>query len=234
MSESETLFLKQLLAGRDHARIHPVAGQMMNFAYLVGCKKTGECLAVDPSWDPQGIIEIAKENKMQITGSVSTHCHPDHVGGQMMGVDIPGIREMTELTGTVVHAHRLEAQFLSAITGVPEKNLVQHEDDDVIAVGELNIRVLHTPGHSPGHICLLAENSLMTGDVLFVGACGRTDLPGSEPKAMYTSLKKLAALPDETIVYPGHHYGNAMTSTIGNEKRTNPYMRLGEREWARM
>lgn len=228
MSESETLFLKQLLSGRHHARIHPVAGQMMNFAYLIGCRKTGQCLAVDPSWDPRGIVEIAIENEMQIIGSVATHCHPDHVGGEMGGMEIAGVRELLELTQGVVHVHRLEGEFLSAITGVPQKNLVLHEDDDVIELGELKIQVIHTPGHSPGHICLLVENNLITGDLLFVGACGRIDLPGSEPKKMVKSLKRVASLPDDTIVYPGHHYGSAITSTIGDEKRTNPYLRLGE------
>ncbi len=232
MSESETLFFKQLLSGRDHARIHPIAGQMMNFAYLVGCRKTGQCLAVDPSWDPRGIVDIAKENRLQVVGSVATHCHPDHVGGQMGGMDIAGVRELTELTNGVVHVHKLEAGFLSAITGVPEEKLVLHEDDDLIELGELSIRVLHTPGHSPGHICLLVENHLITGDLLFVGACGRIDLPGAEPKKMFTSLKRVASLPEDTIVYPGHHYGSDITSTIGDEKRTNPYLRMDDIDFA--
>jgi len=228
MSESETLFFKQLLSGRDHAKIHPVAGQMANFAYLVGCRKTGQCLAVDPSWDPRGIFDIAKENEMRLVGSVATHCHPDHVGGQMGGMEIAGVREITELTQGVVHVHELEAQFLSAITGVPKEKLVLHQDDDLIELGELSIRVLHTPGHSPGHICLLVENHLITGDLLFVGACGRIDLPGSEPKKMVASLKKVASLPNDTIVYPGHDYGRAITSTIGEEKQTNPYLRMDD------
>ncbi|MBN1653272.1 MAG: MBL fold metallo-hydrolase [Deltaproteobacteria bacterium] len=231
MAESKTLFFKQLLSGRHHARVHPVAGQMMNFAYLVGCRETGQCLAVDPSWDPRGIVEIAEENRMKVVGSVATHCHPDHIGGQMMGMDIPGVREITELTGGPVHVHKLEAAFLCAITGVSETRLMQHEDEDLIALGQLSIRVLHTPGHSPGHICLLVENHLITGDVLFVGACGRVDLPGAEPKKMVASLKKLASLPEETIVFPGHHYGSAVTSTIGEEKRSNPYMRFREDDW---
>lgn len=234
MNDNGKILLKQLLAGRDHARVHPVAGQMMNFAYLIGCSKTGQCLAVDPSWDPGGIVEIAKANSMTVTGCVATHGHPDHVGGQMMGMDIPGIREMAQMIDGPIYVHPLDAPFLSALTSISQDKFAVRDEGNDIQIGELSIKVLHTPGHTPGHICLLSDNYLITGDVLFVGACGRTDLPGAEPIKMYRSLQKLSALPEETVVLPGHHYGSAMTSTIGNENRTNPYLRLSESDWSQM
>ncbi len=234
MSDDGNLILRQLLAGRDHARIHPVAGQMMNFAYLVGCRKTGECLAVDPSWDPQGIIDIAREDGLTVVGAVATHGHPDHVGGSMMGFDAPGVRELLEQVEGELHTHPAEATMLGAVTGIPEDRMVLHEDGDTIQVGEVMIEVLHTPGHSPGSISLLVEGHLMTGDVLFVGACGRTDLPGADPAVMFRSLHRLAQLPGETVVLPGHHYGGAVRSTIADERRTNPYLKVSPDDWKRM
>lgn len=152
----------------------------------------------------------------------------------MMGINVPGIREMTQLIDGPVYVHPSDAEFLAILTSVPKERLAIHNEGDDIELGNLRIQVLHTPGHSPGHLCLLAGNHLITGDVLFVGACGRTDLPGAEPAKMYESLKKLSELPEQTIVYPGHHYGAAMTSTIGDEKRTNPYLRLSKSDWDRM
>lgn len=234
MTEANDLYLRQLLAGRDHALNHPVAGQMMNFAYLVGCKSTGECLVVDPSWDPRGLVDIAKADGLEVVGAVATHGHPDHVGGSMMGFDVPGVRELLPLIDGPLHTHPAEAPVLQVVTGLTVDQLTPHEDGDTIRVGTVDIRVLHTPGHSPGSISLEVEGHVLTGDVLFVGACGRTDLPGADPKIMLQSLQRLAELPEETVVLPGHHYGGAVRSTIGDEKRTNPYMKLSPADWARM
>ena len=226
MTEASNLYLRQLLAGRDHAMTHPVAGQMMNFAYLVGCREAGECLVVDPSWDPQGLVDIAKEDGLQVVGAVATHGHPDHVGGSMMGLDVPGVLELLQLVDGPLHTHPQEEPVLQAVTG--------HEDGDTIQVGSVEIRVIHTPGHSPGSISLEVEGHVITGDVLFVGACGRTDLPGADAGVMFQSLQRLAELPEPTVVLPGHHYGAAVRSTIGDEKRTNPYLRLSPQDWSRM
>lgn len=235
MSETSTLYLRQLLSGRDHARIHPMAGQMMNFAYLVGCTETRECLAVDPTWDPQGIVDVAAEDGMEVVDGIATHGHPDHVGGEMMGMPIPGIRELAEITGGTIHALQPELLMLRAVTGMDEGAFTLHEDGDTIEIGTISIEVLHTPGHTPGHLGLVVEGNVITGDVLFVGACGRVDLPGADPGKMYHSLQRLAALPGETRVWPGHHYGNAITSTIAEENRTNPTLKPDSEEaWVRM
>ncbi len=234
MSDDSNLYLRQLLAGRDHARTHPVAGQMMNFAYLLGCRETGECLAVDPTWDPQGIVDIAREDGMTVVGAVATHGHPDHVGGTMMGLDVPGVAELLGLIDGPLHSHPLEAPLLQTLTGVAPERMELHEDQTTFPVGTVEVQVLHTPGHSPGSISLVAGGHVLTGDVLFVGACGRTDLPGADPKVMLESLQRLATLPDETVVLPGHHYGGAVRSTIADERRTNPYLQLSAEDWARM
>ena len=112
MAEDSSLYFKQLLSGRDHARAHPFAGQMVNFAYLVGCANTKECLVVDPTWDPLGIVDVAESDGMSVVGAVATHAHTDHVGGTMMGVEIPGIRELAELIDGPIHVHTLEAKKL--------------------------------------------------------------------------------------------------------------------------
>ncbi len=234
MSEHSTVVVKQLLAGRDHARVHPHAGQMGNFAYLVGCRETGECLAVDPSWDPRGIVEAARGDGLTVVGCIATHGHPDHIGGSMMGMPIPGIVELAEMMEGPVHTHADEVPMLLA-TGIAEDRLALHDDGDEIAVGDTRIQVLHTPGHSPGSISLLVGGHVLTGDVLFVGACGRIDLPGADARQMYASLMRLAGLPDDTVVLPGHAYGPAPRSTVAEERRTNPYLQVGTaEEWVRM
>jgi len=235
MSDESTLYLRQLLAGRDHAKVHPIAGQMMNFAYLVGCKESQQCLAVDPTWDPQGIADLATEDGMTVVGGIATHGHPDHVGGEMMGMPIPGIVELAEISGGTIHALREELMMLRAVTGMAEDAFTLHEDGGVIEVGSVRIQVLHTPGHTPGHLSLVVDGNVITGDVLFVGACGRVDLPGADPGKMFHSLKRLAALPGETKVWPGHHYGTAITSNIDHENRTNPTLQPETEEaWVRM
>jgi hydroxyacylglutathione hydrolase len=235
MSDGSTLYLRQLLSGRDHAKDHPMAGQMMNFAYLVGCTESKECLVVDPSWDPQGIVEVAAEDGMKVVGGIATHGHPDHVGGEMMGMPIPGIVELADITGGTIHAPREDLMMIRAVTSMAEDAFTLHEDGGVIQVGSVRIDVMHTPGHTPGHMCLVADGNVITGDVLFVGACGRVDLPGSDPGEMFQSLKRLAALPGPTKVWPGHHYGTAITSTIENENRTNPTLHPETEEaWVRM
>lgn len=235
MSDESTVYVKQLLAGRDHARIHPMAGQMMNFAYLIGCSETKECLVVDVSWDPRGVVDIARAEGYDVVGGVATHAHPDHVGGMMMGMEIPGFKELGGIIDGPMHVHADDASVFQAFTGLAEDRIVSHAEGDELEVGEVSIELLHTPGHTPGGMCLFAEGHVITGDILFVGACGRTDLPGADPRKMYESLMRLRDLPEGTRVWPGHHYGHAMTSTIADERRTNPMLRFARVEdWLRL
>jgi glyoxylase-like metal-dependent hydrolase (beta-lactamase superfamily II) len=225
---TENLYFRQLLAGRDFARTNLIAAQMVNFVYLIGDRRTGECLIVDPAWDVNGLIAIAEADSMKIVGALATHYHPDHVGGGFMGLGIEGVAALLERIGVQVHVHRQEASGLKKITGLSDSDLVRHESGDLLSVGEQRIEFIHTPGHTPGSQCFLVNGArLVSGDTLFINGCGRVDLPGSDPEKMYESLtQKLAKLPDETILYPGHNYADRPTSTIGAEKQTNYYLRL--------
>jgi hydroxyacylglutathione hydrolase len=203
-------------------------GPMENFVYLIGSKSRGECLAVDPAWDPDALIEVASADDMKIIGSLVTHYHPDHVGGSWLGFDVPGgVAEMSAKVGGKIHVNKHEADGLIQITGVSESDLVRHDAGDVLALGELEIRFIHTPGHTPGSQCFLVGDRLVAGDTLFVNGCGRVDLPGSDPEAMHRTLTEtLAKLSDDIILYPGHDYGPKPSDTLGAQKKTNYALRI--------
>ncbi|HVR28317.1 MAG TPA: MBL fold metallo-hydrolase [Thermoanaerobaculia bacterium] len=232
----QPLYFRQLLAGQQVALVHPVAGQMRNFMYLIGDPATREALIVDPAWDVGGLLEIAERDGFQIKGALVTHYHPDHVGGDMFGMHIEGLATLLERMGVPIWVNKHEADGLRRVTGVSESDLRKVDDGDTVALGNREIRFLHTPGHTPGSQCFLIEGALVAGDTLFVQGCGRVDLPGSDPEAMYHSLTgKLAKLPPETVLYPGHHYGPTPTSTIADELRRNFYLRMGSlEEWRRL
>jgi glyoxylase-like metal-dependent hydrolase (beta-lactamase superfamily II) len=231
---AESLVLLQLLAGRDHATTDPIARQMANFSYVIGCRERRECLLIDPSWDPRGIAAVAAREGLRVVGVVATHGHPDHVGGEWMNLQIKGLRELQEKSPVPVHVHQDDLPLLTRFSGLDAGTIVSHSGGDTISVGNVTIDLIHSPGHTPGGICLHTQGNLLTGDVLFVGACGRVDLPGSNPRQMFASLQHLATLPAETVVWPGHDYGPAPRSTIGQELRSNPSMQgHSAEEWMR-
>lgn len=186
-------------------------GPMANFAYLVIDAATKMAAVVDPGWESGKILARAKELGATVTAVWLTHTHFDH---------IQEVAAMAAATGVAVKVHALEKGALGSDAGT----IQELNDGDVLQLGETAVTVLHTPGHSPGAVCFQAGDSIITGDTLFVGAVGRTDLPGSDPRAMGRSLKRLAQLPEQWIVCPGHDYGDQPTSTIGREKKTNPYL----------
>jgi glyoxylase-like metal-dependent hydrolase (beta-lactamase superfamily II) len=221
------LYFRQLLAGQQVALVHPVAGQMRNFMYLIGDPATHEALVVDPAWDVGGLLSIAEQDGYRVTGALVTHYHQDHVGGSMFGMQIEGLATLLERQGVPIFVNKHEAEGLKRVTGVSDSDLRRMDDGDTTKLGEREIRFIHTPGHTPGSQCFLVEGALVAGDTLFVNGCGRVDLPGSDPDAMYHSLTgKLAKLPPETVLFPGHHYGPTMTSTIAHELRHNFYLRM--------
>jgi glyoxylase-like metal-dependent hydrolase (beta-lactamase superfamily II) len=172
---------------------------------------------------------------MHLTGVLATHHHPDHVGGSMMGYRIAGLRELLERETVRVHVNRQEAEWVRRVTGVSESDLVAHDSGDIIQVGGIGIETLHTPGHTPGSQCFLVDRMLVAGDTLFLEGCGRTDLPGSDPDAMWESLQKLASLPDDVAVFPGHRYSEASAGTIGLIKETNYVFKPATKEqWLAM
>ncbi len=201
-------------------------GPMQNFVYLVGDPVTRECVVVDPAWEIDTIVETASADGYTIKGALVTHTHQDHVGGSLedwgMPGRIPGVEELLSLGPAKVYVHKAEREFLKGFGS----DLVKVDNHDTLQIGRLTLTFLHTPGHTPGSQCFLVDGRLVSGDTLFIGSCGRTDLPGSDPGEMYYSLtQRLGALPDETILLPGHNYGGE-SSTIGREKRQNPFLRF--------
>jgi glyoxylase-like metal-dependent hydrolase (beta-lactamase superfamily II) len=231
-----TIYFRQLLAGRNVAVVHPVAGQMRNFMYLVGDPGSRKALVVDPAWDVGSLLRIGREDGYEVVGALITHYHPDHVGGNLFGMEIEGVARLLQEVAVPLHVNKHEARGVRAVTGVSESDLRKVDDGDTLELGSLAIRFLHTPGHTPGSQCFLVGNRLVAGDTLFVQGCGRVDLPGSDPEQMYHTLTgKLAKLPPETVLYPGHHYGPVETSTIGDELRQNVYLRVRSLEdWRRL
>ena len=206
-------------------------GEMANLVYLVGSRSSREALIVDPAWAVDALLDKAEEDGIEVVGALATHYHQDHVGGSLFGMEIEGIARMLARNPVPIHVNKQEADGLKDVTGASETDLRRVEGGDVLELGAVRIRLLHTPGHTPGSQCFLVEeegqpNRLVSGDTLFLGSCGRVDLPGSDPEAMYRSLNEtLARLPDDTLVFPGHLYGDPQGS-IGEEKRSNPMLRV--------
>jgi glyoxylase-like metal-dependent hydrolase (beta-lactamase superfamily II) len=218
---SDRLYFRQLLAGRDFARSDFVARQMVNFVYLIGDRETGEAVVVDPAYGVGDLVDLLAADDMRLTGVLVTHWHPDHVGGDLMGHGIEGLRELLEHKEVPVHVQADEAPWVTRATGVADL-LAHHQSGDVVDVGDLGVTLLHTPGHTPGSQCFMVENRLVAGDTLFLEGCGRTDLPGGDPEAMYDSLtRRLARVPDDTILFPGHLYSADPSATMGDTRRLN-------------
>jgi hydroxyacylglutathione hydrolase len=180
-------------------------GQMANFTYIVADEESGEAAVIDPSWDLDKIFQALKKNGWRAKYVINTHTHFDHVLGN---------EQMAEVTGAKIVQYK-NSQL--------KKDIAVSDGDTIEIGGSISLRVLHTPGHSKDSICLLLDDQfIFTGDTLFVGNCGRVDLPGSDAKEMYYSLfDKLAKLDEKLILYPGHNYGPTSTSTIGREKKAN-------------
>ncbi|MDI6726332.1 MAG: MBL fold metallo-hydrolase [Smithellaceae bacterium] len=200
-------------------------GQMAVFAYLVGDEASGDALVIDPAANIDGLITEARNNKLNIKYIVNTHGHVDHTSGN---------KEMREKTGARIIVHEDDAEMLAntpamilkmfGATASPPAD-IRVKDGDDIAVGQVSLKVLHVPGHSPGSMALFYDGMVFTGDTLFVEAVGRTDLPGGSWEVMSRSIQeRLFTLPDETTVMPGHNYGRMTSSSIGHEKRNNPYL----------
>ncbi|CAB4649313.1 MAG: MBL fold metallo-hydrolase [Actinobacteria bacterium] len=223
------LYFRQLLAGRDFAKDNEIARQMVNFVYLVGDRETGEAMIIDPAYGVQELVEIAGIDGMKITGALATHYHPDHVGGSMMGWEIEGAAQLLALDGVKakLHVQRDEAWGVKRMTGLSDSDLIEHDGGDVVTIGAIEISLLHTPGHTPGSQCFLVDGCLLAGDTLFLDGCGRTDLPGGDSDALYESLtQRLAKLPDETVLYPGHMYSSDSYATMGQTRSSNYVFRL--------
>ena len=201
--------------------------RMAIFCYLIGDKNTRTCALIDPAFDTNKILAEAKAAGFRVTHIVNTHCHADHIAGNAA---------VKAATHAKICIHKDDADRLGAMTnsamarvfggrGSPKADM-RLEDGDSIAIGSTMLTAIHTPGHTPGGICLYHDGHLFTGDTLFVGAVGRTDLPGGSPKQLITSIReRIFTLPAATVIWPGHDYGPRPSSTVDHEKRTNPYTR---------
>ncbi|MGC1401683.1 MAG: MBL fold metallo-hydrolase [Thermodesulfobacteriota bacterium] len=183
-------------------------GSMDVFSYLVGCEKTREAMVIDPGGDVELIAATAKEEGLIIKFIFNTHHHWDHAFGN---------GALKKLTGAKIVLHALEDDLLKG----DSKADIRLKDEKTFQVGEITFQIFHTPGHTPGGLCLYAQGQLFTGDTLFVGDSGRTDLAGGHRPTLGASIRNLMKLPDDTVVWPGHDYGPIPSSTIGHEKRTN-------------
>jgi glyoxylase-like metal-dependent hydrolase (beta-lactamase superfamily II) len=225
----DRLYFRQLLAGHDFARGDGVARQMVNFVYAIGDRQTGEAMLVDPAYGVSELVELVGADGLEVVGALATHYHPDHVGGSLGGWTIEGIAELLGLDGVdaKVHVNREEAFGVQRVTGASDSDLVLHDSGDTVAVGDVEITLLHTPGHTPGSQCFLVDGRLVSGDTLFLDGCGRTDLPGGDSDEMYVSLtQRLATLPEDTVLYPGHRYSEAPHAPLADVRRTNYVFRL--------
>ena len=227
----DRLYFRQWLSGRDFATGDPLAQQMVNFVYAVGDRVSGEALLVDPAYDTAGLLDLLAADGMACTGVLATHYHPDHVGGQMMGLDIEGVSRLLESVSVPIRVQAAEAEFVKKVTGLDDDCLICHDSGDVISVGAVEIELIATPGHTPGSQCFLVDGRLVAGDTLFLEGCGRMDLPGSDPAQMYDSLTtRLARVPDDAVLYPGHRYSLESSATMGITRERNPVLRISGRE----
>jgi len=221
-------------ADRDLYFHQQLVGDMQNFAYLIGSRSARQAYVVDPAWNVAGLLDQAAKDGVEVVGALVTHYHQDHVGGEIFGHRIEGLARLLELRPMPIHVNKHEAKGVMQVTGASQTDLVEHDGGDLLELGGIEVRLLHTPGHTPGSQCFLAAERgssdrraghLVAGDTLFLDSCGRVDLPGSDPRAMYESLAVLRRLPDDTTLFPGHLYSPEGHDALGNQKRTNPYLR---------
>jgi len=180
-------------------------GYMDNFSYIIGCENTRQALVIDPGANVDQIVSIARKEGLEIVTIVNTHGHGDHTAGNAA---------LKQRTGARVIIHELDGDRYPAADVLLSRQ-------KTLQLGDIALEVIHTPGHTPGGICLHARGNLFTGDTLFVGDSGRTDLAGGDRPTLGKSIRRLMELPDDTVVWPGHDYGPTPSSTIGWEKRNN-------------
>ncbi|MFT5209266.1 MAG: hydroxyacylglutathione hydrolase [Flavobacterium sp.] len=210
-------------------------GPMQNFTYLVGSKSTREVAIVDPAWDIDSLLNIIDERGYTLTSALITHYHPDHCGGSFGSKSVEGVADLLEKRSVKSYVHKLEAAGVKKVTGISDSDIVKVESGDKLTIGSVDVEFLHTPGHTPGSQCFRIKDTLVSGDTLFINGCGRVDLPGSNSEDMYHSVQKLASLPGDTILLPGHNYADVPSASMSDTKKVNVYMRVRSLEaWKMM
>lgn len=185
-------------------------GPMDNCTYLVTQGK--DALLIDPAWDMNFLIHTIESKQLNLRGVLFTHGHFDHVKFSQELLVHFGLKAYLEESDV-------------PLAGLPAELLQTYKADQQFDIGSFHVKILATPGHTAGCVCIQLEDVLFTGDTLFPGACGRVDLPTSDPRAMLSSLRRIASLPDETRLFSGHNYGGRCSSTVAEEKLKNPFMR---------
>lgn len=186
-------------------------GDMANFSYVIIDQNSKQAVIVDPQDDIRVFIDIINQEKLNLKYILLTHGHYDHIGG-------------ADPLSTQYQAPVCLSALESHLYQVKTKNILKIQPNQILTLGDVEIFCLHTPGHTPGCQCFLVENNLFTGDTLFINAVGRTDFPGGNEKALFKSLDFIKTLPDETIIWPGHDYGEVRSNTLKNLKKTNPFL----------
>ena len=205
-----------MIEAAPHA-IHALElGRMANFIYVIHDRATDRAAVVDPAWDVPGILALTERHGLRITDILLTHSHFDHING---------VEALVNRTDAQLHLLRAEAAFWDRHTDRP----TLHEGGDCIQLGQTEIEILHTPGHTPGSACYRVGDQVLTGDTLFVFGCGRCDLRGGDPEQMHQSLRRLSErLPGGTVIRPGHNYGITPTSTMAAQLAGNPFLHFDD------
>ena len=190
-------------------------GPMQNFAYIIGDESSKIGAIVDPGWEIGKLLKIAEENNLKIGLILLTHTHFDHV---------TGLAELAKKTNAKIYVHEKEVHELIKL----KEQVIQIKDKDIIKIGKLTVKVIHTPGHTQGSVCFLIDKKIITGDTIFIEAVGRTDLPGGNSEQLFESLQKIKKLDDTIEIYPGHDYGSVPFATIKHQKENNPYLQNGK------
>lgn len=191
-------------------------GPMENFVYLITDIKTKQAAVVDPAWDVKKITDFSEANNITITDVLLTHSHHDHING---------LEEILNYSDPQLHLLKQESDFWQSELDKPSL----HYGGDSIRIGNTEINILHTPGHTPGSACYLLNDDIITGDTLFIFGCGRCDLNGGDPEQMFSTLKKIKSeLPGNTVIHPGHNYATKHTSNISEQIKGNPFMHFHE------
>ena len=228
MAEENQFYFRQLLSGVDVGKNDQSARQMANFIYLVGDAETRECMVVDPAYDIDDILSVVQEDDMKLTGALVTHYHPDHVGGNIFGMNIRGLPDLMGKNPVPIYVNKHEADGVHQVTGVSLSDMCLMDGEETVEVGAVEITCLHTPGHTPGSQCFRIKDNLVAGDTLFLQGCGRVDLPGGDSEELFHTLtRKLSKIQDKVVLFPGHNYGGGEGSaSMGEIRRTNSYLQI--------
>jgi len=199
-------------------------GPMQNFGYLIGDEKSKEAFVVDPAWDADALLNITESEGFKLKGLLVSHAHYDHTNA---------ILQLLQKQDVPVYAHKEEVVYSkSGISIVAElgNTIKPVNGGDSVSLGETKVTFLHTPGHTPGSQCIQVGNNLITGDTLFIGSCGRSDLPGGDAQTLFKSLQKISKMSPEITLWPGHDYGEAKNRLLKNELKKNTYLKVSTGE----